>query len=296
MGEFEVVSYDGLRLYGYDWQSYQHPESPRAVIILLHGIAEYCGRYEHVAQFYNENDIAVVSMDLRGHGLSEGEHLFIPNTEALFQDIDYLVDEARHRYPSCPAILYGHSMGGNLALSYTLNRYPNASDQCPYQAVIVTGPWIRLAGRLQPPRPIGSIIRTIGRFQPTLRFPLRFNPRVISRNTDIVGAYAGDPYIRRTTTLSLAGAMGGTAKMLDRTACIFHIPVLIQHGAADSLTSHEASLKFCNRGKNTEFKSWPNCYHELHHEPERDDIFNFTLDWIHKKLFVYQQREEEEIY
>jgi alpha-beta hydrolase superfamily lysophospholipase len=284
MGEFVIVSYDGLRLSGFDWPSYQHPDSPSAVIILLHGLAEYCGRYNHVAHFYNENDIAVVSMDLRGHGLSEGQHLFTPNIEAMFKDIDLLVKKACYRYPSCPAILYGHSMGGNLALSYTLNRYPNASDKCPYQAVIVTGPWIRLAGRLQPPRPINSIIRTIGRFRPSLKIRLRFNPRIISRSEDIVDAYTGDPYIRRSTTLSLARAMGNTAKMLDRTVCTFHIPVLIQHGDADSLTSHNASLRFANRGENIQFKSWPNCFHELHHEPEREDIFNFTLDWIYEKL------------
>jgi alpha-beta hydrolase superfamily lysophospholipase len=225
-------------------------------------------------------------MDLRGHGLSEGQQLFTPNIEAMFKDIDLLIEEARYRYPSCPAILYGHSMGGNLALSYTLNRYPKASDKCPYQAVIVTGPWIRLAGRLQPPRPINSIIRTIGRLHPSLKVRLRFNPRIISRSEDIVDAYTEDPYIRRSTTLSLARAMGNTAKMLDRTVCTFHIPVLIQHGNADSLTSHDASLRFANRGKNIQFKSWPNCYHELHHEPEREDIFNFTLDWICEKLFI----------
>jgi alpha-beta hydrolase superfamily lysophospholipase len=286
MGEFDIFSYDGLRLSGYDWPSYQHPNSPSAVIILLHGLAEYCGRYEHVANFYNEHDIAVVSMDLRGHGLSEGQPVFIPKIEAMFQDIDLLIEETRYRYPTCPAILYGHSMGGNLALSYTLDRYPNISDNCPYQAIIVASPWIRLAGHLQPPRPINYLIQKLCRFHPSLKVRLRFNPRIISRDEDIVDAYNEDPYIRRSTTLSLVHEMGSMATMLDRTVCTFHIPVLIQHGNADSLTSHNASLRFANRGKNIQFKSWPNCYHELHHEPEREDIFNFTLAWIYEEVFT----------
>lgn len=147
MGEFEIVTSDSLRLSGFDWPSYQNPTSPSAVIILLHGLAEYSGRYDNFAHFYNENDIAVVSMDLRGHGLSEGKPGYFPTTEAIFGDIDLLIQETRSRYPTCPAILYGHSMGGNLALSYTLNRYPNASNDQTYQAVIVTSPWIRLHGR-----------------------------------------------------------------------------------------------------------------------------------------------------
>jgi len=178
-------------------------------------------------------------------------------------------------------------MGGNLALSYTLNRYPNKSDYCPYKAIIVTSPWIRLAGRFQPPRPINFLIQKLCRFHPSLKVRLRFNSRIISRNEDIVYAYNQDPYIRRSATLSLVREMGSMATMLDRTVCTFHIPVLIQHGNADSLTSHNASLRFANRGKNIQFKSWPNCYHELHNEPEREDIFNFTLDWIDKNLFSY---------
>ncbi|CAF1520529.1 unnamed protein product [Adineta steineri] len=280
MGEFELVSHDGLRLSGFDWQSYENPNSPSAVIILIHGVAEYSGRYEHVAHFYNENDIAVVTMDLRGHGLSEGEHVFIPKSHSMFGDIDLLIEEAQYRYPTCPAILYGHSMGGNLALSYTLHRYPDASDDCPYQAVIVTGPWIRLARLLQPPRPINALIRTLCRLNPTLKVPLRFNARSITRDENIVDAYNEDPLIRRSATLSIAHRMGTMATKLDRTACKFHIPVLIQHGNADSLTSHKASSKFADRGTNIQFKSWPNCYHELHNEPEREKIFQFTLNWI----------------
>lgn len=283
MGEFVIHTSDGLRLSAFDWPSNQNPSCPSAVIILIHGLAEYSGRYDHFAQFYNENDIAVVSMDLRGHGLSEGKHSFVPTVEAVFSDIDRLIKKTRSRYRKCPAILYGHSMGGNLALSYTLNRYGKASDKPPYQAIVVTSPYIRLHGHLQLPRPVNSFVRAVGLVRPSLKIPLRFNSRILSRSANVVDAYNDDPHIRRSITLSLARSLGETAKMLDRTACTFHIPVLIQHGDADSLTCHNASQRFANRGKNTEFKSWPFCYHELHHEPERDEIFHFTLDWIREK-------------
>lgn len=287
MNEFEIITDDGLRLNCREWQAYQYPEDPNLVIILIHGLAEYCARYNSFAQFYNENNIAVVSMDLRGHGLSEGQHGFIPTDEAIFRDIDILIEETKYRYPSCPTILYGHSMGGNLALSYTLNRYPDESEPCPYDAVIVTSPWIRLAGYRQPPRAINSLIQTIGRIRPSLKVPLRFNSRIISRNGEIVDAYNEDPIIRRSATLSLARTMGLMASTLDRLTATFHIPVLIQHGTADSLTSHNASRKFAERGTNIEFKSWPKFYHELHHEPERDEFFSFTLNWIYQQIFKY---------
>ncbi|CAF3327559.1 unnamed protein product [Rotaria socialis] len=284
MKAFELLSHDGLRISAFDWPSYEHPDSPTAVIILIHGVAEYSGRYEHVAHFFNGNNMAMVSMDLRGHGLSEGKHVFISTSEIIFQDMDLLINEVRSRYSSCPAILYGHSMGGNLVLSYTLNRYPNASDKCPYQALVVSSPWIRLAGYLQPPRAVDALIRKMGQLSPTLKFPLRFDPSMISRDETTILAYNEDPHIRRSTTLSLAHSVGSMAKMLDRSSCTFHMPVLLQHGSADAITSHNASLKFANRGKNIQFKSWNNCYHELHNEPEKDYIFGFTLRWIYDKI------------
>lgn len=284
MSEFEIISEDGLRLVGYDWPSYRNSRSPYAVVILVHGLAEHCGRYEYLINYFNENNIAVVTMDLRGHGYSEGETVFIPSEQCIFRDIDLLIEEARNRYQSCPAILYGHSMGGNFVLSYTLNRYSHVSYQCPYQAMIVSSPWIRLTGFLQPPRFINTVVQKLSSINPMMKFPLHFNPSRITRDPVIAQSYMNDPYIRRTATLSLAQIVGNMAQKLDRIKPIFHIPVLLQHGDADALTSHRASAKFAARGTNIEFKNWPHCFHELHNEPEKDEILKFSLNWIYKKV------------
>lgn len=284
MSTFTIRSRDGLVLAGYHWPA-KINNSPTNLLILIHGIAEHSGRYKYLIDFFNENNIAIVTMDLRGHGQSGGQHVFIPTVEAIYQDIDILLKEARKLYPFCPAILYGHSMGGCLVLSYTLERYPNKTDNCPYQAVVAASPWIRLARPFQPPRPVNALIRTVCRIRPSLNVPLRFDPHRITRDEVVIDAYDKDDSIRRSATLSLARNIGGIAAKLDRKKCIYHIPVLIQHGEADSITSHDASLRLCQRGENIYFKSWPQCYHELHSEPEREEIFNFTLNWIRENIF-----------
>jgi acylglycerol lipase len=284
MIEFPIRSRDGLLLAGYEWPS-QLSKSPYALLILIHGLAEHSGRYGHLVNFYNKNNFAIISMDLRGHGNSAGPHVFIPTSEAIFQDMDLLLREAKQRYPFCPAILYGHSMGGSLVLSYTLRRFPNKTDKCPYQVVIATSPWIRLAKSLQPPRPVLTFIRVVSRIRPSLNVPLRFDPHTITRDESIIASYGEDINIRRSATLSLVRTIGGIAVKLDRSKSTFHIAVLIEHGDADAITSHNASSRFCERGDNISFKSWPNCYHELHSEPEREEIFHFTLDWIRGTLF-----------
>jgi alpha-beta hydrolase superfamily lysophospholipase len=283
MNTFPIISRDGLLLAGYHWPS-ENKNCPPALLILIHGIAEHSGRYEHLFEYYTKNNFSIITMDLRGHGQSAGQPVFIPTVEAIFQDMDLLLKEARRIYPFCPAILYGHSMGGALVLSYTLNRFPNKEDKCPYQAIVVTSPWIRLARPFQPPRPIYSIIRTACLLRPSLNVPLRFDPHKTTRDEEIINSYSNDDRIRRTATLSIVKNIGGIAAKLDRKRATFHIPVLIQHGQADSITSHAASLRFAARGENIDFKSWPGCYHGLHHEPEREEIFDFTLKWIKRKV------------
>jgi len=279
MNRFVLLTDDQILLAGYHWPS-KTCSLPRGVLLLLHGVAEHSGRYENLIEFYNKNNFAILTMDLRGHGQSDGKSLFIPTVEAIFQDIDLLIKKAKQLYPSLPFIFYGHSMGGNLALSYTLDRFPNKTDSCPYQGIVVTSPWIRLAGFYQPPRPIYSVIRAVCRIRPSLNVTLRFNTRKITRDTNVVDAYERDETIRRKATLSLARHIGGLAAKLDQNTDEFHIPVLVEHGQEDSITSHSASVRFAERGKNIDFKSWPNCFHELHSEPEKDEIFQYTLEWI----------------
>ncbi|CAF1540899.1 unnamed protein product, partial [Adineta ricciae] len=263
MNYFPLTSFDGLLLAGYH-RSAKYAKYPRALLVVIHGLAEHSGRYEHLFDFFHENNFAVIAMDLRGHGQSAGRHGFIPTAEAVFQDLDLLLKEARNIYPSCRMILYGHSMGGTIVLSYTLDRFLHKADQCPYGAMVVTGPWIRLAGRLQPPRPVFHLIRAVCRLRPSFHVRLRFDPHRITRDQDIIAAYGEDEHVRRSTTLGLARSIGGEAAKLDRQNCTFPVPVLIQHGEADSITNHNASLRFAKRGENIDFKSWPNCFHELH--------------------------------
>ena len=67
-----------------------------------------------------------------------------------------------------------------------------------------------------------------------------------------------------------------------------NLPVLLQHGSGDKITSHKASTEFYekakNQGKDIIYKEWDGLYHELHNELEKDKIFEFVSSWIDNKL------------
>lgn len=126
--DFTFLSSDGkTRLHGIAWV----PEdvTPVAVLQLVHGVAEYIGRYDDFARFLNSYGVIVVGHDHLGHGLSLPEggtpvYFGDGNTwNTPVDDIYVLHTKLKEQYPHLPLLLMGHSMGSFLSRTYLI-RYP----------------------------------------------------------------------------------------------------------------------------------------------------------------------------
>lgn len=268
--EFQWKTSDGVQLYGQGWQ----PEGEaKAVVSLVHGLGEHSGRYPHMAECLASAGYALVTFDLRGHGKSNGRRGHTPSIELLFDDIDHLLDEAARRYPGLPRFLYGHSLGGNLVLNYTLRRLPRLAG------VIATGPWLRLAGTSPAAKLVlGSVM---DRVWPSMAFANGLDPQDISRDPAVVSAYIRDPLVHDRLSARLGiGAYRSGAWALEH-AREFPLPLLLMHGDSDHITSPEASREFAEQaGSRCTFKAWEGCYHEIHNEPEQKQVFATLLNWL----------------
>ena len=96
-------------------------------------------RYEHFAAHFNEHDIGVFAVDLRGHGKSEGKRGHAPNYDLLLSDVEELIKAARVDFNDTPIVLYGHSMGGNLVASFILQN-----NMKELEAAVLSSPWLTL--------------------------------------------------------------------------------------------------------------------------------------------------------
>ena len=273
MNELHWKNAEGLTLFGANWPV----QNPRAVLALVHGQGEHIGRFKHVAEWYNRQGIAVLGFDQQGYGRSEGKRGHAKNLQVLLDDIGLLLEKTRQMYPGIPCFVYGHSMGGGLALNYVAHYAPELTG------LIVTGPWIRLAFEAPAFKVVaGKILR---RFMPTLTLPTGLASHFISRDAAVVKAYNDDPLVH--SKLSAAGgiALLESAKWLDTWAGAFKIPVLLQHGGGDKITSASATKKFAARVKgDITYHEWPGLYHEIHNEKEKEAVFEYTLQWIESKL------------
>ncbi len=264
---------EGLKLYAAHWTV----KNPKAVIALVHGQGEHIGRYTHVAEWYNRHDIAVLGYDQQGYGRSEGGRGHAKNLEVLLDDVGQLLDETRSRYPGTPLFLYGHSMGGNLSLNYTLRRDPILTG------LIVTSPWIRLAFEAPALKVLAG--RLLRRFMPTLTLPTGLTARFISHDDAVVQAYKNDPLVHDKLSAAAGIALMEGAGWLNQFSGVFSVPVLMLHGTGDKIISPTATREFFGRvaGEVTHHE-WPDLYHELHNEAEKEQVFEYTLAWMYRLL------------
>ena len=248
------------------------------MIALVHGFGEHINRYNHVADFYNKNDFAVVGMDHRGHGKSDGKRGHTPQYDSYLDDVEVFLGYVQSKYPTVPMFLYGHSMGGNIILNYIIKR--STKDLA---GAIATSPWIRLAFE---PKPIilklGKMMRSIF---PTFTQESGLVREHLSRDPSVVEANKNDSLVHTKISASAGMGISDAAAWLNEYKNDIKIPLLLTHGDADKITSEPASAEFVERvGGDITFKIWEGLYHETHNEPEKLEVFNYTLGWLDSKI------------
>ena len=119
-GIFETTG--GLRLFERSWL----PDGePKGVLCIVHGYAEHSGRYDYVGGWLAQRGYAVHALDLRGHGHSEGDRVFIRSFNEYLDDVDAFLALVRARHGGATPWLLGHSMGGAVVALSAVTRCPD---------------------------------------------------------------------------------------------------------------------------------------------------------------------------
>lgn len=275
---FLLKTKDGKQLCGYIWDI---PE-PRACVTLVHGLGEHAARYAHVAEALNNAGCSVVAFDQRGHGKSvvstSGRRGHGESYEQMLDDIASLLEVSAHRFPSCPQVLYGHSMGGNLVLNFVLRRKPTLAG------IIATSPALRPA--FTPPALKLAAGKMLYSIVPSLTMPNGLDVTGISRNSSVVKAYIADPLRHNRLSAQLGMDILSSGEWALQHASEWTLPLLLMHGEADRLTSCAATTAFAQNVPPAllTFRTWSEGYHELHNEPNNTEVLAFICQWVETLL------------
>lgn len=277
---------------------------PKAVIQIVHGMAEYIDRYDDLAEYLVGRGFVVCAEDHIGHGRSAAgpeEYGHMPahgGKDILLGDAHELYRIVHGVFPDVPYVLYGHSMGSFIARAY-LCRFGEELAAC-----VLSG-----TGNVAPA--LSRFGRTLARAQAAVR-----GETYRSKMIDNMGAGAYGKQIENARTpldwLStdpavvdkyiedeLCGFMftvGGYATLLDLTAEVAtpecaakvprELPVLFVAGDGDPVgdmgrgVQAAAQLMKDASVHSVDVKIYPGMRHEIHNEVGHDQVYDDVASWI----------------
>jgi len=267
---FQLQAAEGVGLAGQAWM----PPAPRALMVIVHGIAEHSGRYAFLAERANARGLGVVSVDLRGHGHSPGERSWVERFDDYLLDVDALLAKAQELAAGRPVFLMGHSMGGAIALRWLSQRRQSVAG------LILSSAALKIGGDV--PRLLVALAPLLSRWLPHLR-GTRIDPAVISRDAAAVAAYVGDPLVSLQAPPARTGAELLRTMAVNRTAATgLTVPVYLFHGDADRLTDPAGSREICDLwgGPDRTLRLWPGSRHETLNDLDREAVAAELLTWV----------------
>jgi len=276
-GWFE--SGDGTRL---RWRRQQPQGDPRAVMLFVHGLAEYSGRYEHVLERFSAVGFDCWAFDYRCHGESPGLRVHVDRFEEFVGDVAAAHTMVREAVPSRPFILVGHSQGGLLALRYAVTHPEGIAG------LIVSSPFLAVHPDSKPPAVLQMVANIVSTFAPKLMFSKVADPSLLSRTPGIADAYAADPLVSSTVSArwftEVVRAQLETREMASRLS----LPALIMQSGDDRLVDPAATRDWAAKAPAdlAEYVEWPGLYHEMFNEPEREQVFQRMELWLRERLDV----------
>jgi acylglycerol lipase len=270
-GSTVVRSRDGLELRTYVWPAVG---TPRAHLLLVHGIAEHAGRYGHVGTRLARAGISTHAFDQRGFGRSGGHRAYVDRWSQYHDDVEDRLNDVRSAAGGLPVVLYGHSMGGLIALGYTLADPPRRLPDL----LVLSAPAIDAAVPAWKRRLADILGGTVPRFAIANTFP----SGGLSADPAVETAYRADPLaVHRTTTrlgVSLFREQDRVKRALADGASL-PVTTYVLHGADDPIVPEIASRSLEGRANVTR-RVYEGLHHETHNEPSRVSVIDDTIAWI----------------
>lgn len=253
---------------------------PKIIILGIHGFGEFGERYKKVAEYFTNQGAAFYIHDQRGHGLTPGKRGVIDSYDSFLNDIDMIIEKIYEEHGNLPIVLYGHSMGGNIAIRYLMTK---SNDKIA--ASIISSPWLKLY-KETPMFLVKIMERILGPgFSIKAKIGYLSHDRDHLREVNSAGLYHN--YI--STTMA-RGVMESGLFILDNPD-LLTTPTLLMSAELDNVIDLKAIDNFASCcSKNIEYIKWPDMFHELHNEKERQKVLERAWDFILTNVILDKEK------
>lgn len=273
----ELTSADGTPLRFRSWEA----TSPRGALLVVHGLGEHSGRYAALAERFTAAGISVYAPDLRGHGLSGGRRGHVDGFGDYLSEVDRALAEARSLSGGLPTVLFGHSMGGLVAL-----RYAETRPETDLAGLALAAPQLSLAD--PPPAWLRMAAVVLETILPSLPLSNRLDPEDLSNDPAEVQAYRDDPLVHDRITPRLFREMQRAMDAAVRDLPRIRVPAaLVMIPGADPVvdppTTREVAVAL-RAFTSVDVREYPGLFHEPLHDTGRETVSADLLAWVAERI------------
>ena len=265
----------GLELYCQSW----HPtDQPKAVLVIIHGVAEHSNRYSNLVDNLLPANIAIYSYDQRGHGKSPGQRGYIDSWSEYRADLKRFLAYVQQAEPDKPIFVYGHSQGALEILDFLINESNSITGTLVSAVPLVSddaaSPLLVTAAKI------------LSRLWPTFSLDSPINPAQLSCDAREVIKYQDDPEVFKILTARWGTEYLKTQEEVRENAASIDVPILIIHGGDDTLCAPEGSQFLYDQVSSADktLKIYPSYFHEIHNEPGHITVVNDIKAWISERV------------
>lgn len=263
--------FGNLNLY---YQCWLPVDEPKAILLVVHGLAEHSGRYSNLVNYFVPRGYGVYGYDQRGHGKSDGLRGYVESFSYFANDLKTFLSVIRNKHHSAKIFIVGHSVGGTIATACA------ASHQDEFDGFILSAATLKAGASV----PSGLIVvaRLLSLLLPKVGL-YAIDASAISRDKSVVDAYVNDPLVYRGKIRTRLGTeIIKAMQVLPSQVPKIHLPVLIMHGTADRLSNPKGSEILYNgvNSRDRTLKLYDGFFHEIFNEPGREQVFVDMEAWL----------------
>ena len=282
----------GVRLYQCHWRASvpmretrsatgrETRSAPRPILVLMHGFAEHCRRYDEFAEYLLGAGVDVSRFDARGHGRSNGQRGHVARFEDYVEDLRAFVRHVSELSPERPLLLFGHSNGGLIAIRALQAGLPGV------QGLVLSNPLLGLRAARKPVP--DALARLLSWGASRLPLPNGLRPQDLTSEPAILEALLQDPWVHRVATPRWywSTTLAGRAALADAERVT--LPLLLVLGELDPLVEPGYATQFYERAASRDKRlvTRRGELHEVLNETDRRSLFELILTWLERVCAV----------
>jgi alpha-beta hydrolase superfamily lysophospholipase len=245
---------------------------PKARLVLAHGYAEHCRRYDELAEYLLARGYEVWRFDACGHGQSSGQRGHVEDFSEYVTELVNEVASARHRRPELPVFLLGHSNGGLAAILAVEAGLAGVSG------LILSSPLLGLRKKAVP----DALARFLSAVAPRLPLPNGLRAQDLTHDPQVIAAHRNDRAVHRVATPRWYWSMTLAGRRAIEAASRVQLPLLTLRAEQDPIVDSALILAFHERAasQDKELVTLAGAHHEVLNELDRADTFKRVADWL----------------